>query len=325
MSRYTLDHAERTHIAELAEKLLVNHQPWRPLEAVEALRAEAEELPVGLRRFMATARLDEDAVITVANLPVSADLAPTPISWQAAAEATAGAVDEVTLLLCASLLGDPFSWANQQGGRLVHDVIPSKGMEDSLTSASSETQLTLHTEDVFHSCRGDWVALMCLRNPDNVGTTISGIPAGVLPAENVELLRQDRFRFYPDDSHIASLDGVTPSLALTDRPYEQAGVLFGPAEDLYLRIDPDFTTAVPGDTEAEQALRACEEALAGATSSVVINPGEAVFIDNYRLIHGREVFTPRYDGTDRWLKRTSMVRDIRRSYVHERSRSRVLG
>jgi Fe(II)/alpha-ketoglutarate-dependent arginine beta-hydroxylase len=223
------------------------------------------------------------------------------------------------------LLGDPFSWANQQSGRLVHDVIPSKGMEDSLTSASSETQLTLHTEDVFHSCRGDYVALMCLRNPDAVGTTVSRVPEGALAADTVEVLRQDRFRFYPDDSHIASLDGVHPTVALTDRPYEQSSVLFGPADDLYLRIDPDFTTAVPGDDEAEHALRTCEELLTGATQSVVINPGEAVFIDNYRVIHGREVFTPRYDGTDRWLKRTSILRDLRRSYVHERSRSRVLG
>ena len=57
----------------------------------------------------------------------------------------------------------------------------------------------------------------------------------------------------------------------------------------------------------------------------MLAPGEAVFVDNYKVIHGRDTFTPRYDGTDRWLKRTSLVRDIRRTYVRSKSRSRLLG
>ncbi|MGW0309838.1 TauD/TfdA family dioxygenase [Streptomyces flavidovirens] len=325
MSRYVLDNSESSHIAEIADKFLRNHQPWRPLAAIDDLRTEAEELPVGVRKFLVEARTREDAVITLANLPVSPDLAPTPAGWRDAEREEAGRLEEITLLLCASILGDPFSWANQQDGRLVHDVCPSKGMEDSLTSASSETQLTLHTEDVFHACRGDYVALMCLRNPDAVGTTVARVLPGMLPEGVMDVLRQSRFRFYPDDSHITvPADGAAPAVALTDRPYEQGPVLFGPADDHYLRIDPDFTVAVPGDTEAEEALRLCSEALAAATERLVLEPGEAAFLDNYRVIHGREVFTPRYDGKDRWLKRTSMVRDLRRSYVHERSRSRVL-
>jgi hypothetical protein len=28
-------------------------------------------------------------------------------------------------------------------------------------------------------------------------------------------------------------------------------------------------------------------------------------------VHGRDVFTPRYDGTDRWLKRVKVARNLR--------------
>jgi hypothetical protein len=38
-----------------------------------------------------------------------------------------------------------------------------------------------------------------------------------------------------------------------------------------------------------------------------------LFVDNYRAVHGRRPFTARYDGTDRWLKRIGVSRDLRRS------------
>ena len=34
--------------------------------------------------------------------------------------------------------------------------------------------------------------------------------------------------------------------------------------------------------------------------------GEVLVLDNYRAVHGRRAFRPRFDGTDRWLKRISV-------------------
>jgi len=57
---------------------------------------------------------------------------------------------------------------------------------------------------------------------------------------------------------------------------------------------------------------------------VVLRPGDVAFLDNYRVVHGREPFTPRYDGHDRWLKRVNLIRDIRRVFVETRSLTRVI-
>jgi len=46
---------------------------------------------------------------------------------------------------------------------------------------------------------------------------------------------------------------------------------------------------------------------------VVLQPGDCFFIDNYRIVHGRKAFKARYDGTDRWLKRINLTRDLRKS------------
>ncbi|MFC9304197.1 TauD/TfdA family dioxygenase [Streptomyces albidoflavus] len=318
--------AEKNELARIADEFLAAHPVWAPLEYVDDIRVEAERLPVGVRRFLAGARTAEDAIVVVSNLPVDEDLVPTPSSWQVAEKEGAAVSEELVLLLVGSVLGDAFGWNNQQNGRLVHDVCPSKGQENSLTSASSQQQLTLHTEDVFHSCRGDYVALMCLRNPDAVGTTVALVESVEFEEPLREVLHQNRFRFFPDDSHqVVPLHTAEAPSALEERPHEVASVLFGPEDAPYLRIDADFTSPVPGDREAEQVMVQAAELLADAAERVVLAPGEAVFVDNYKVIHGRDTFTPRYDGTDRWLKRTSLVRDIRRTYVRSKSRSRLLG
>lgn len=326
MARYVLSDDEKNMLAGIADDFLAAHPVWAPLEYADDIRVEAERLPAGVRRFLVASRGAEDAIIVVANLPVDEGLVPTPPSWQVAEKEGAAIREELVLLLIGSVLGDAFGWVNQQNGRLVHDVCPSKGQENSLTSASSQQQLTLHTEDVFHSCRGDYVALMCLRNPDAVGTTVALLESVEFDEPVREVLHQDRFRFFPDDSHnVVPRHSAEHPSALEERPHEVASVLFGPEEAPYLRIDADFTSPVPGDTTAERAMNEAAETLAAAAERVVLSPGEAVFIDNYRTVHGRDTFTPRYDGTDRWLKRTSLVRDLRRTYVRTKSRSRLLG
>ncbi|WP_128430366.1 TauD/TfdA family dioxygenase [Streptomyces cyaneus] len=323
MADYVLSEDEKYVTGQIADAFLARHQVWEPYQYPERIQAEAEKLPLGLRQFMVASRADEAAVITVSNLPVDENLVPTPASWQIAEKEGAAIREELVLLLVASLLGDPFAWSNQQNGRLVHDVCPSKGQETSLTSASSQTQLTLHTEDVFHACRGDYVALMCLRNPDGVGTTVARVDAVDLDDSVREVLHQDRFRFYPDDSHeYGTVEGT--AAGLDERPHDRGAVLFGPAEFPYLRMDADFTSPLSGDTDAERAMAECAERLNASAERVVLRPGMVAFLDNYRVVHGRDVFTPRYDGTDRWLKRTSVVRDLRRTYVHTGKRSRVL-
>jgi alpha-ketoglutarate-dependent taurine dioxygenase len=47
--------------------------------------------------------------------------------------------------------------------------------------------------------------------------------------------------------------------------------------------------------------------------------GDFCFLDNYRVVHGRKPFKARHDGTDRWLKRVNVVRDLRKSRTARQS------
>jgi Fe(II)/alpha-ketoglutarate-dependent arginine beta-hydroxylase len=323
MRRLDLTERESRAVADLADQLLAaGGREWDPPAMAEDVSVGATRLPDRLREFLARIRAEESDVTVVGGLPISEELTPTPTGWEKAAKTGAGRREEMVLLLTGSALGEPFGWANQQDGRIVHDVCPVPGMERSLTSASSEAALSLHTEDIFHPCRGDYVSLLCLRNPDAVGTTFVRIAGLPLPAELAAVLAEHRFRFYPDDSHVGTILPRPGDNRLAGRANEIGRVLFGPADDPYLRFDIDFMA--PLDDDAAEAVRAMHGILRASVENVVMRPGDAVFLDNYRVVHGREPFVPRYDGKDRWLKRLNLIRDVRRIYATSDRRSRIL-
>jgi alpha-ketoglutarate-dependent taurine dioxygenase len=88
-------------------------------------------------------------------------------------------------------------------------------------------------------------------------------------------------------------------------------MLFGDPQKPYIRLDPYFT--MPVDDEAGAALNALAKTVDDNLQEVVLKPGDCFFIDNYRIVHGRRAFKARYDGTDRWLKRINLTRDLRKS------------
>jgi hypothetical protein len=92
--------------------------------------------------------------------------------------------------------------------------------------------------------------------------------------------------------------------------------------DVEVRIAPLTSTArgwvlvydellMRGTTpRAQSALAALHRAVKTATQHVVLAAGDLLVIDNDRAVHGRTPFTPRYDGTDRWLKRSLVMRAL---------------
>jgi L-asparagine oxygenase len=57
-------------------------------------------------------------------------------------------------------------------------------------------------------------------------------------------------------------------------------------------------------------LIALHDAVRRSTEHVILQSGDILVIDNRRAVHGRTPFNPRYDGTDRWLKRALVVTEL---------------
>lgn len=65
----------------------------------------------------------------------------------------------------------------------------------------------------------------------------------------------------------------------------------------------------PIDRDATYALRKMQSSVKQVFNYVKLKPGDLMIVDNRRAIHARSGYTPRYDGTDRWLQRMYVRRD----------------
>ncbi|MBO3751472.1 TauD/TfdA family dioxygenase [Streptosporangiaceae bacterium NEAU-GS5] len=306
-TRHTLTADEARQVDGLAREAAVAYRDAEDPRFLADVGVIAHGLPAGLRQAVNRARLDDGThVILIAGNPVDeAALGPTPKHWRDIGGQEAR-VAGMLLMIEAALLGDAIGWTTQQEGRIVTNVLPITGMEQSLVSSSSDKELTWHTEDAFSPYRADYVGLYCLRSLDRTPTTVSYADTGALPEDVVRVLMEPRFLFSPDDSHV--MPAGTPDGGMIRGP-----VLDGPIDAPVLRIDRDFTRVAPGDAEAAEALGHMVAHLDANLYDVALAAGDVAFIDNRNVVHGRRSFTPRYDGRDRWLKRVNVAVDLRRT------------
>jgi L-asparagine oxygenase len=281
----------------------------------------ADLLPPGVGRFLRNFRRSEPAgACVIRGFPVDDDaVGPTPAHWEAEGDGlTTGSQDQF-LALCGLALGEPYAWATLQHGRMMPNVFPIKGDEQRLSGHGSEAFLVFHTDDAFHTDSCDYLMLFGIRNHGRVPTLISSIRDVRLSDDTWQVLFDDRFYIMPDDEHIRQLESRLPdhpalarAIQMRDDP-KPVPVLFGRPDAPYLRLDGPYMRFVDDDPAAEQALTALLVELDRVKHPVVVEPGTLLVLDNHVVAHARESFTAKYDGTDRWLRKLVVSRNLRKS------------
>lgn len=315
-----LSPADANHIDTYTRAVLRDHGSGTAPSLLAAAAGLAHRLPVHLVDEIRTLRSTENATALVLRglLVDDEEIGPTPLDWRIQEDPRNTGHLETCLVLVGSLLGDIFGWSTLQDGKLVHNVVPMP-TEQQEQSGHGTVKLEWHTEDGFHPYRCDYLLLLGLRNHDSVPTTIASIDAVDIDPRHEEVLRQKRFLIRPDNEHVTRARALTAGTAtphvmqrMQENP-EPSAVLFGGRDAPYLRIDPAFMNAVPGDREAAEALEAIIESLDAQLTDVALNAGDLLIVDNYKAVHGRAAFEARFDGTDRWLKKAVVTRDLRKS------------
>jgi enduracididine beta-hydroxylase len=330
MSPFNLTREEVAEIRLMTAELAARYRSAENEEFLNDASVIAHELPRRVRKALNAFRLFEpdSAVLTISGWPVDDEkIGPTPPHWRQHTRENDTCQEELLFLLLAALLGEPVGWSTQQGGRIVHDVVPIRGHEHEQVGTGSEEAITLHVEDAFHPYRGDYVGLMCLRNPDRVATTVAAIGNVALNDDERRVLASPYFMIRPDNSHLpknaADGDGRTPEeAALVQKAYrkieqmttnpERMPILFGNLQAPYIRVDAYFMDP-PEDQVARATFEVLQRKVDAAAEHCVLAPGDICFIDNFQAVHGRRPFKARYDGRDRWCKRINVVRDLRKS------------
>lgn len=231
--------------------------------------------------------------VPLGELPATPDRPTAPVSKDR--------VSELVLLTVARRLGQPVGYLPEHGGDLIQNILPVKGTEARQVSTSSKVELMFHTEAAFHPHRPRFLLLLCLRGDPQAVTTLASIGEIVrmLPLGVRRTLFERRFRTAADESYV----GKRPTQLGVAIP-----VLAGDWDRPNLVFDADLMVGI--DEEADAALATLADAVESCHTGVALEAGDLLVVDNSVAVHGRSPFTPRFDGTDRWLQRTFVVSDL---------------
>lgn len=293
----TLAEEESRGLYRLAAQIQADVYTDDPADYDVVLARSLPCVPRRLRSLVAGfgERLGAAGVLHLRGLPLPVNLPPTPDSPDAGLGARSGA--EALLLGLATLAGPVVSFAWWRSGQRVHNVSPFREHANS-QKASNAIRLEMHTEAAFIQGCPEALALLCLRNggdqaPATAFCDLHRIWAGLSASEQALLTEPAFFTAGPDENgNEVRSDAVAVAYPTGDGSAAGKGCRF--------HYIPALRGATP---EHEDILRRFSSDIESATSEATMAPGDLVLIDNTHIAHGRAPFTPRFDGTDRWLQR----------------------
>lgn len=206
--------------------------------------------------------------------------------------------------LLMNLMGTMVAYEAEGYGNLFQDIVPVKTMAHQQTSTGSNYELEIHTEQAFSKLRPDILSLACLRGDKHAWTYVLNYQhiLNHLNENEIEMLKQPLWKIGVDLSF--KMHGKTFIDGELRGPFP---ILQGTTENHILVFDQDLMFGI--SQEADLLIDKIIDIYYKYRSSCNLVPGNIVFIDNRRAVHGRSSFSPKFDGWDRFLVRSFLVFD----------------
>ena len=237
-------------------------------------------------------------MILFRNLDIG-DIPPTPSTLLESFN-----TEKASLLLLehAKGFGYPIGYLQEQHGDIVQNIFPIKRQAECQISSSSKVNLELHTEAAFHPHPPDHLLLLCLRGDETAGTTyallsdvLKDLHVGIL-----NILKKNLFKTSVDESF--RLNGEQDHSVVMP-------VITRDSNNRYI-MRYDKTVMTGTTTESQMALNVFTKAIERNTQTVFLKTGDLLVLDNNTTVHGRTAFQAKYDGTDRWVQRVVVSKEI---------------
>jgi L-asparagine oxygenase len=201
----------------------------------------------------------------------------------------------------AHKFGYPVSYIQEQKGQLVQNILPVHKTETQQISTSSKVELALHTETAFHPYKPDYVLLFCLRGDPNAVTTYANVD-DIVKKLDLWVIATLSKKWFTTNIDISFRTKGQKDKNIPISVLEKT-------EDGYNFIY-DYTFVKANDELGRAALEKLHEAVSECIQEVVLETGDLLVIDNNKTIHGRKPFQARYDGTDRWVQRILVRKEL---------------
>jgi Fe(II)/alpha-ketoglutarate-dependent arginine beta-hydroxylase len=322
----TLLGSELDEIQGIVNELEKKYDSVESEEFAEECTLQASRLPYRIRKILFDFRNQKIPMgfLLLKGYHIDDEkISDTPKHWDTPWENSATLQEEIFQCLICSGLGNLFGWLTQENGRFLRNIVPIKADQDEQLGGSSRVPLLWHIEEAFHPQRADMMTIMCYRNLEKAGTNICSLDQMDIPEEILSILSQPRFVIEPDKSHFPENNQSQQWKLETDHFKRiksflanpvPTPVIFGPPGFQRMVVDQAFMSAVLGDLEAQEALDWFYQHLDERKTTIEMEPGNILLLDNRKVVHGRTPYKPNYGPKARWLRRGNITSDLTKSY-----------
>ncbi|MET1079693.1 MAG: TauD/TfdA family dioxygenase [Pseudomonas sp.] len=298
MNVVELSFAERYQLAKLMAETTTEYteQDFRPYLA--RCLGEGGQLPERLVSALATLSQPHlnEGFLLIRNLPLP-DMGFTPLSRRKTISDSGLNRTKHLKTLINSQIGIVYTFDSKQNQDHVESIFPIR--EDANRQINSNSDfLEWHVEDGFHPLRADFVSLLCLRGDPDAFTYICPMSYVDLADDVLDTLTQPRYLIQVDDTFNQMVARLQFKTSVFDSSQRNEVV-----------YDPSYMSCL--DPEAERAFRLLGEQIQAKHLAIALKAGDMLIFDNKKVVHARSPYSPRYDGTDRWLLRSLMLDSVK--------------
>jgi len=253
----------------------------------------------------------QNCVLIVRGLPIDSQLPPTPYQGYLGPDHLP-LVNSLYLGLYQIAGIEPIAYENENSGQLFRHVVPASHARNEKSSHGSQHTFGMHVDNpdlplipesvsAISGCP-EYLSLLAVRCDLKVRSSIALLDSVLkkLNRATIEQLCQPQFLISRPDSFDNSNTTRLPVL------------LFAEDGTAYCRYDKENIS--PLTPEAAAALLMLDAELQKPENRIdtSFQPGDLMMLQNQRLLHSREGFQPREDGTDRWLVRLFGMKSLSR-------------
>lgn len=273
-----------------------------------------KELSIELLELLAKLQSAEIPALVIRGFGIKQNLPPTPLNGRADLNKISRPL-ELMLGIFNIIEASPVGYSGENEDCFIRHVVPAIAATNEVSSHGSIRPLNSHIDNPHlpignESCEHEssapnfigWLGLRCELD---VPTSIIFLEDIVktLPQEVVNSLKKPIFKIRRPPSFGEA--GITQKIA----------PLLVPDTDGNLCIRHGFSNSTDLESENAMNLLSLTADDKSISHQVILRTGDLLIINNQKCLHGRDVFKPRCDGTDRWLLRFYGVNNWRPNWM----------
>lgn len=285
---------------QAAEELAIPEEANANILIPQAANLAAKHLPNNIKRMLERMHQPQGPAFAILrNMPIDRSLPPAPTDGKRPKKKLSW-VSEMTLLGVARASDlQPLSYREEKGEALIHEIAPSRGLEQTLSNAG-RVPLGFHTDESIlkREYRPEYLMLMGLINRNQVPTYVATLDEVILKLEpdKYAILQEPRFRVEsPESFHLWGGKVIQSE----PRPLITKG------QNGDNEIAGNLYAVKTKDKQARLALDSLIKILPKVAKPVVLQPGDILIFNNNRCLHARAAI-----AGERWLQRLLCRRSL---------------